>query len=186
MTTIEQDIRSWSQHVLEIPNERLQGLPACPYAKKAWQDNRVSVIEVDDILKETVPYIDLVLKKTYDVVICASYVLPDPDDFYAWVQTMNKAYAKKDGYFMCFHPAYGAEEAELDFLYEHTWESSIEEDYCMVFMQRLTDVDNKSRHLEKLKYYEAFLPEDYEQLVLTRRQLRNQYHGNETSFNEED
>jgi hypothetical protein len=185
MQTIEQDIRNWSTHVLEVPNEHLNGLPACPYAKKAWQDNKVRVIEVEDIFKDSVVHIRDVLSKQYDVIICASYNLPDPDRMREWVETMNQAYAKKDGYFMCFHPAYGAEEAELDFLYDTDWESSVEEEYCMMFMQRLTDVDQKSRHLEKLGYYQAFLPEDYEQLVLTRRHLKEHYHGNETTCNEQ-
>jgi len=102
-----------------------------------------------------------------------------------WVSKMNSAFAKSNAHFMCFHPDYGAEEAELDFLYEHMWESSLDEEYCMMFIQRLTEVDDKSKQLEKLGYYQAFNENDYESLVIQRRKLREHYHGNETSFNEE-
>jgi len=183
--SIEQDVRSWSQHVLETPNKQLNGLPACPYAKKAWMDNKVYVYETDDLIKDAV-----LLRKNaltdYDLVIVASYQIPESQALDQTIQAFNMLCAKENLYFMCFHPEYGAEDAELDFLYEHDWESSIEDDYAMIFIQRLTDVDDKSRHLERLGYYQAFKRDEYEVLVLQRRQLRNQYHGNETSCNAED
>jgi len=42
-TDIIDDVRLWSSHYLEIPNIHLGGVPACPFAKKAWQDNKVWV-----------------------------------------------------------------------------------------------------------------------------------------------
>lgn len=180
---IEQDIRQWSQTVLEVPNDHLNGLPACPYAKKAWMDNKVCVIETDDVFIEALSHVGLVLDETYDLLICASYALPKPEDMTRWVMKLNKAMASNNAYFMCFHPEYGAEDAELDFLYEHEWESAIKDEYCMIFVQRLTDVDDKSRQLEKLGYYQAFNEGEYDSLVIQRRELRNQYHGNETKSN---
>jgi hypothetical protein len=38
---IEADIRKWSHEFLEVPNDKLNGLPPCPYAKQAWLDNKV-------------------------------------------------------------------------------------------------------------------------------------------------
>ena len=38
---IEQDIRKWSNDFLEVPNAKLNGLPPCPYARKAWADDKV-------------------------------------------------------------------------------------------------------------------------------------------------
>ena len=34
-TSIADDLREWSMNVLGVPNPHLDGLPACPYAKKA-------------------------------------------------------------------------------------------------------------------------------------------------------
>ena len=33
---IKVEMRDWSAHALEIPNEYYNNMPACPYAKKAW------------------------------------------------------------------------------------------------------------------------------------------------------
>lgn len=41
MHPIEADIRKWSHDFLEIPSVKLNGLPPCPYAAKAWADNKV-------------------------------------------------------------------------------------------------------------------------------------------------
>ena len=53
MPSIESDLRDWSSKVLEVPNPALR-LPACPYAKQAWKDNKVKVLEVSDVLKGSV------------------------------------------------------------------------------------------------------------------------------------
>ena len=50
---------------------------------------------------------------------------------------------------MGFHPDYGAEDADLDFLYEHEWESALEDEYAMMFIQSLSKVDDASLRLEK-------------------------------------
>ena len=41
-------MRDWSRTVLEVPNESLNGLP-CPYAKEAWKQNKVNVIETSEL-----------------------------------------------------------------------------------------------------------------------------------------
>ena len=41
--SVSHETLAWSKEVLEIPNEYFNGLPACPYAKKAWADNRVGI-----------------------------------------------------------------------------------------------------------------------------------------------
>ncbi len=40
---IIEDVRLWSKHFLEVPNVHLGGVPACPFAKKAWADDKVWV-----------------------------------------------------------------------------------------------------------------------------------------------
>jgi hypothetical protein len=182
---IADDIRDWSKNVLEVPNDQLNGLPACPYAKRAWLDNKVKVIETDDVFFEALQNTHYILEKDYQLVIVASYTLPDATTMESTIVAWNELAAKKDLYFMCFHPDYGAEDAELDFLYEHDWESDVDDPYCMIFIQRLTEVDDKSRQLDKLGYYKAFPEDEYELLVLNRRKLREQYqNGNETSCND--
>jgi hypothetical protein len=45
--------------------------------------------------------------------------------------------------------------------------------YCMVFVQRLSTLDDAALSLEKSGYYEHFPEEVYQSLVLDRRELRN-------------
>ena len=171
---IEQDIRSWSHKVLEVANPALNGLPACPYAQKAWKENKVSVVETDHIGIETISQANKFENNNYDLVIIASYRFPTPYQFTEFIEFLNDTYSWNDLHIMGFHPEYGAEDAELDFLYDHDWASSIDEEYAMMFIQSLSQVDDASLKLEKLGYYDVYPHEEYEALVLERRQRRNQ------------
>ena len=73
---------------------------------------------------------------------------------------------------MGFHPEYGAEDADLDFLYDNDWESSVEDEYAMLFIQSLSKVDEASLQLEKMGYYNVYPKEEYQTLVLDRRKRR--------------
>jgi len=178
--SIADDLREWSMNVLEVPNPHLDGLPACPYAKKAWQDNKVKIVETKNIYKETLRQCNEFADNAYDLTICASFTIPNMQEFSTWCEERNNLLAKHDLHIMGFHPEFGAEEAELDFLYEHSWESSVKDEYCMVFIQSLSQVDDASLKLEKLDYYKVYPEDEYQELVINRRTKRN---GNETTSN---
>lgn len=183
VTSIADDLREWSMNVLEVPNPHLDGLPACPYAKKAWQDNKVKIIETKNIYKETLRQCNEFTDNAYDLTICASFTIPNMQEFSTWCEKRNNLLAKRDLHIMGFHPEFGAEEAELDFLYEHSWESSLNKEYCMVFIQSLSQVDDASLKLEKLDYYKVYPEDEYQELVINRRTKRN---GNETQSYEKE
>lgn len=168
---IKDDIRSWSREVLEVPNPELNGLPACPYAKQAWKQNKVNVIETDSLVETVVKEADW-FDNTYDLVIVASYKFPSIDFFDVYIEYLNDTYSENDLHIMGFHPDYGAEDADLDFLYDNNWESSIEDEYAMMFIQSLSKVDDASLQLEKMGYYNVYPEEEYKALVLERRQRR--------------
>ena len=170
---IEKDLRSWSREVLEVPNKSLNGLPACPYAREAWKQNKVRVVETDHIGVETILQANKFNNNQYELVVVASYKFPTPYQFTDFIGFLNDTYSWCDLHIMGFHPEYGAEEADLDFLYDHDWASSIEEEYAMMFIQSLSQVDDASLKLEKLGYYDVYPKEEYEALVLDRRQRRN-------------
>ena len=75
--SIEADLRDWSRTVLEVPNESLNGLPACPYAKEAWKQNKVNVIETQNLGIETICQARK-FDNTYDLVVVASDTFPSP------------------------------------------------------------------------------------------------------------
>ena len=68
--SIESDIRDWSRKVLEVPNDTLGGLPACPYAQQAWKQNKVNVIETKHLGIEAITQANL-FDNTYDLVVVA-------------------------------------------------------------------------------------------------------------------
>ena len=172
--SIEADIRKWSHNFLEIPNIKLNGLPPCPYAKQAWADKKVtfSINTGIDGLLEAVRVFDT---HDYDIVVWASETLPDIKYLDGFCDGMNElmSVAGIDLHLMVFHPDYNAEQAGLDFLIEDDIvDESLE--YCMVFVQKLSLLDNAALSLEKSGYYKHFPEDTYEALVLERRRLRNE------------
>jgi hypothetical protein len=79
---------------------------------------------------------------------------------------------------MQFHPEYDAGDAELDFLTDNDWVSGEEQAYAMLFIQDLRAVVDASDRLERLGYYKAYPPDEYEALVVNRK--RRLDHGHET------
>jgi hypothetical protein len=173
MHPIEADIRKWSHEFLEVPNEKLNGLPPCPYAKQAWLDNKVVFsinTGVDGLAKEVADFNE----HDYDIVVWASQYLPDMHYLEGWCDGVNEALsiAGKDMHLMVFHPDYDAQEAGLDFLVE---DGVVDESlvYCMVFVQRLSPLDDAALSLEKSGYYKHFPVDVFQSLVIERRRLRN-------------
>ena len=84
------------------------------------------------------------------------------------------SFAGIDPHLMQFHPDYGAQEAGLEFLLQEGV-SDPDLEYCMVFVQKLSLLDDAALSLEKSGYYKQFPEDTYEALVLDRRRLRNGY-----------
>ena len=174
MNDIEKDLRSWSVEVLEVPNHDLKGLSPCPYAKNAWEKDKVLVIQTDDIFAESLRQCSDMPLTDKELIVVASYDIPEIDKFNKYVQNLNILFDTL--HCMEFHPDYGAEDADLDFLYENDWESSLDKPYCMVFIQDLEQVVLASDKLQTLGYYDVYPDEEYEELVVNRkRRLTNGY-----------
>ena len=173
MHRVEQDIRNWSKNFLEIPSDKLNGLPPCPYAKQAWADDKVtfSINTGIDGLIQSVRDFD---KHDYDIVVWASEYLPDMEYLDGFCDGVNEAMSVSgtDLHLMVFHPDYDAEKAGLDFLIEDGV-SDPDLEYCMVFVQKLSLLDDAALSLEKSGYYRSFPEDTYEALVLDRRRIRN-------------
>lgn len=179
-TAIEADLRSWSREVLEVPSEHLKGMPPCPYAKQAWKQDKILVIESGNFEEDIARYCRDFYEFDKELIVVASYDIPDLDDLTEFTEELNRRHPSL--HCMQFHPDYGADDAELDFLTDNDWESATEQEYCMVFIQDLRLVVAASDRLEQLGYYSAYPTDEYETLVVTRkRRLTN---GNETSGDE--
>ena len=176
MHRVEQDIRNWSHNFLEVPNVKLNGLPPCPYAKQAWLDDKV-IFSINTGLDGLVEEVQQFESHDYDIVVWANEVLPVMEYLDGFCDGMNEALSVSgiDLHLMQFHPDYGAEDAGLAFL-QDDGVTDQELVYCMVFVQKLSLLDDAALSLEKSDYYKNFPEDTYEALVLDRRRLRN---GNE-------
>jgi hypothetical protein len=171
---IEADLRSWSKEVLEVPNPHLGGLPACPFAKQAWRDNKVLVVETAEFFRDGRKFCAAFADLGKDLVVVATYDIPDAYDMNKFVGELNAAHP--DLHCMQFHPEYDAGDAELDFLTDNDWVSSEDQAYAMLFIQDLRAVVAASDRLELLGYYAAYPTDEYETLVLNRKRRLNHAH----------
>ena len=89
MNEIEKDLRSWSVEVLEVPNQDLKGLSPCPYAKNAWEKDKVLVIQTDDIFAESLRQCSDMPLTDKELIVVASYDIPEIDKFNKYVQNLN-------------------------------------------------------------------------------------------------
>ena len=170
---VEADIRKWSHEFLEIPNEKLNGLPPSPYAKQAWLHHKVT-FSVNTGIEGLAQEVKNFSNHDYDIVVWADENLPDMEYLDGWCDGVNEAMsiAGVDMHLMVFHPDYSAEEAGLDFLVEDgVTDDTLE--YCMVFVQLLSKLDDAALSLEKSGYYKHFPVDVFHSLVIDRRRLRN-------------
>jgi hypothetical protein len=116
-----------------------------------------------------------------ELIVVGTYDIPDLEDLTEFTEGLNAQHPSL--HCMQFHPDYGADDAELDFLTDNDWESSNPYEYCMVFIQDLRLVVAASDRLEALGYYSAYPTDEYEELVINRK--RRLDYGDEASCDEE-
>ena len=176
------EIRAWSAHALEKNSPYFNGLPPCPYAKKAWQDNRVAIIFkyggnqcLFNVLTEFNAALDL-------VIIVDRHARQTPDEFHDYNDGLNDAISRgifgdRDLWVMGFHP----EDDANDFIDDGTFEPHVNTPYAMTFVQRLSKVLEAADKLKQMGYYDAYLEEYnasdlFEKRETLYRRLKN---GNE-------
>ena len=169
------DVRSWSQHYLEVSNVHLGGVPACPFAKKAWTDDKVWVAvktkhstykkELNNCLKN----LDFIKKEI--LIFCDPYYSYSPDELHYATEEYNDWYNLKDMYFMSFHPLNPATQEDQDFLV--TPQGKFPEagngiKYSMMLVQKFSQLQQASDKLHKQGYYEKWPAEYYQDVVVSR------------------
>lgn len=153
---VSHETLAWSKQVLEIPNEYFNGLPACPYAKKAWADNRVGFcFKYNDHWQDLYTLIST-WDDSKDVVILVDFCPLPLDQMDDYLNQLNEAisdgiFINKDMFLMGFHP----EDEGNELLEEDDFESTVEEPYAMIFLQRLTKLQEASNTLRMKGYYDV-------------------------------
>ena len=141
-------IESWVNNDLSVVDKNT-GFAPCPFAKKAIHDNKLNIIDCDGDLWEQIAIQCKDFDDKYSVVICTEW---DPRQTYEEVEAacmaMNEWFALN----------------KMD-----VWLLAFQTDFTMVFVQRLSELNEASQKLEKMGYYEHYDREDYVRLILNRR-----------------
>ena len=176
---IHEEIRLWSKHYLEVRNKHLNGLPACPFARKSWAQNKVDIqIRNTDQgytrdLHRHIKKIDFDKKEL--LIFCdTNFKQYSLNKFQSIIDNFNGRYNKKDVYFMGFHPYNPPNKEEQEFLLDPTGdasdlpESKIE--FSMMLIQKFSQLYEASDRLHRMGYYDEWPTDYYHEVVSSRQQ----------------
>ena len=176
---IHEEIRLWSKHYLEVRNKHLNGLPACPFARKSWAQNKVDIqIRNTDQgytrdLHKHVKKLDFDKKEL--LIFCdTNFKQYSLNKFQDIIDNFNGRYNKKDIYFMGFHPYNPPNKEEQEFLLDPTGdasdlpESKIE--FSMMLIQKFSQLYEASDRLHRMGYYDEWPTDYYHEVVSSRQQ----------------
>ena len=146
-------IEEWIHTDLSVVDKDA-GFAPCPFAKKALHDGKLRVVECLDTedLWLTIATQCKNFNNERSVVICVEEEAEQPyDQVEAACVAMNNWFAVN----------------KIDL-----WLLAFQTNFTMVFIQRLSELDEASKKLEKLGYYENYTKEDFISLILSRRRKR--------------
>jgi len=176
---IHEEIRLWSKHYLEVRNKHLNGLPACPFARKSWAQNKVDIqIRNTDQgytrdLHKHVKKIDFDKKEL--LIFCdVNYKQYSLNKFQSIIDNFNGRYNKKDIYFMGFHPYNPPNKEEQEFLLDPTGDASdlpeSKIQFSMMLIQKFSQLYEASDRLHRMGYYDEWPTDYYHEVVSSRQQ----------------
>lgn len=164
---VMRDLRKWSLDVLEKPSDFYAGLPPCPYAKTAWSEGLVFIHVIDDLeevsqIKGKMPVSGY--SNTIHVCCLVEFENLSAKELENWIDKQNENHFGV--WLMGFHPDSPESEGVPEYV------SEIEDDFVVVLVQSLSELDDASRSLEKTGYYDRFDEEDTLYFA-NRRRVRN-------------
>ena len=183
---IKQDVRNWSEHFLEVRNEHLGGMPACPFAKSTWKLKKVRVE-----LKPKRSWYKKTLNSILDsfncdkhelLIFCDLYDSYSPEDLGLVTEAYNTFYNLKDLYFMSFHPDDPATVEDQEFLVnpgkDHDDSVSYPMySYSMMLVQKFSQLQEASDKLHRMGYYKRWPKNYYNEVVKSRYEKYNKLFG---------
>ena len=137
----------------------------CPFAKKSWDDDRCKVIMVEDftldnfwsIVSEECMIYD---SSKHDAVIVAALT----DDEIINVMQLSGSCDSMNTFL-------NSQNKDLWLLKQYG------DPYTLVIIQKITDLDDASRRLEKQGYYNRYIPYIFNKSIIRRRQMRERLTG---------
>jgi|TARA_R100000353_G_scaffold140758_2_gene100322 hypothetical protein len=161
---IVKEILQWSKNVLETNNPSFNSLPACPFAEKAWKDDKVAIIFKYEDSFQCLYSVVSAFDDNFDLTIIIDMNFnKNPEAFHDYLYEMNNAisegmFINKDVWLMGFHPHDEGNEFVADVAAE--FEPIVDKEYAMIFIQRLSKLQESADKLAKRGYYKVY-EEDY-------------------------
>ena len=177
---IKKEVRLWSEKFLEVPNIHLNNMPACPFAKKAWLEDKVDIQYRDPDLGYTRNLHQHVKKINFEkkeiLIFCDIFFKEySLNKYQKIIDNFNKQYNKKDIYFLGFHPKNPPTEEDQEFLLNPTGDTSdlphSTIDFSMMLIQKFSQLYKASDRLKRMGYYDKWPQEYYDDVVLSRQNL---------------
>ena len=160
-TEFESHMEDWILNDLSSPVVALGGFAKCPYAKKAYVENKVKFLEDYISLDESISSIAASWDNaTTEVVVIR---LHDVDEIMITevVELLNDRYMQDDFIFLDDH--INNVERMHDVIFNNGR-------YNVLFMQRRSKLAAATRRLEKIGYYNKWTKEYYDEVVSWRSQ----------------
>ena len=170
--SVVQEIKDWSTHALEQTNPSFNDLPACPYAEKAWKEDRVAFSFLYEECSQALTTLLSTFDGSKDVVILVDFSFDeDARAFHQSLERVNWAiseggYIQRDLWVMGFHPF----DEPNEFIDDNTFSPSVNEPYSMVFIQKLSELQESSDKIREAGYYKAYLHDYAFSSMLRKRQ----------------
>ena len=181
---IVKEIRLWSLDILEKPNPYFNNLPPCPYARNAWADDKVAILFIHEENYQTLYSCVSQWDDKQDIAIIADLGnTKNSEDFHEYLDGLNYRISEgmfidKDIWLMGFHP----DDAPSDFVQEVAFAPLVETPYAMIFVQRLSKLQQAADKLAKKSYYDTYDAEYNAREIYGLRETlyRKLKNGNET------
>lgn len=177
MTSITEELLSWSENFLEKPSKDLGGWTVCPYAKAARLKNQVKIIELNDS-KEflyTVSKEARTIKQQNKklIIVACDDISIYVDELACYIEALNYAFVYHDVYLMPFHPE--DSEDDVKFLQEESIIKQADKPFYMVLIQPYNELEEASKLLHKKGYYDKWDKDYYQDTVIKRQTYRRVY-----------
>ena len=172
MTSITDDILTWSEKYLEPKNEHLGNVPVCPYARMARLQKTYRILECHNFAE----FQDIIIEganlaKDPDiqiVIVGCDDIGYEPEELDSVIDVLNRVMVPNDIYLMGSHPWDDEEDEPVEFLETDDWEP--ENSFMMVLIQKYDELEKASDNLRKTGYYDHWPSDYYEGTVLKRKQ----------------
>jgi hypothetical protein len=179
MTSITDDILTWSEKYLEPKNEHLGNVPVCPYARMARLQKTYRILECHNFAEFQDTIIEgAKLAKDPDiqiVIVGCDDIGYEPEQLSSVIDVLNRVMVPNDIYLMGSHPWDDEEDEPVEFLDTDDWQPKNE--FMMVLIQKFDELEKASDNLRKTGYYDHWPSDYYDGTVKKRQTYRRYRHG---------